>query len=151
MQLGLERLFDSGTLARGMVSLGEGRVLETRADDDGLFTARVKGSHRETYSLHLRLTFTDDMRLTRIDGACSCPVGQRCKHMVAALLAWQFKVATDAAPLPESTRALPATPPAQLPWPLVQWLDGVAAGPRSPRTRRRQLSPIRAGSAGLCA
>lgn len=125
MQLGLERLFDSGTLARGMVSLGEGRVLETRADDDGLFTARVTGSHRETYSLHLRLTFTDDMRLTRIDGACSCPVGQRCKHMVAALLAWQFKVATDAAPLP-GIRPLPATPPAQLPWPLAQWLDGVA-------------------------
>lgn len=78
-------VFDRRSLERGFDYAAEGRVLEISAGGDGFF-ARVRGSGRKVYRVHVRV-LPPGSRLP-VDCDCSCPVGVDCKHAVAALVCW---------------------------------------------------------------
>jgi len=76
-------LFDLTTLERGFEYAWEGRVLELSPGGDGFF-ARVRGSGRSVYRVHVRFLPLSSRMPVACD--CSCPVGMDCKHAVAALV-----------------------------------------------------------------
>lgn len=136
MQLRLERFFDAATLARGMGYLRDGRIIALSViGADGRLDARVRGSGRQVYSLQIWLRLDRKGNMSDLAGACSCPVGARCKHMAAALMAFQLRIGMGETALPDT--ALPdterpaAAPPAApaaapLPYPVQQWLTALA-------------------------
>ena len=66
-----------------------GRVDEVRAaPDDPVIEARVRGSARTPYRQTIRIMRGRDGRLS-ISGTCTCHVGFNCKHVAAALFAYQ--------------------------------------------------------------
>ena len=126
MQLGLERFFDAGSLAKGIAYAREGRVITlSHLAPDGQLTAKVSGSGRQIYAVQLRLTFGNDLRLVRLAGICSCPVGALCKHMVAAAIAWHLRVAQGSASRPQPVEVTPAVPVRALPYPVTEWLEAL--------------------------
>lgn len=128
MQRGLERFFDTGSLARGIAYAREDRVVKLSSlSPDGELTAEVLGSGRQTYVVHLRLTLGDDLRLTRLGGICSCPVGALCKHMAAAAIAWHVRGAQGSALLPQPGEVMPTVPVRPLPYPVTEWLEALTA------------------------
>jgi uncharacterized Zn finger protein len=81
MQLGLERFFDAGSLAKGIAYAREGRVITlSHLAPDGQLTAKVSGSGRQIYAVQLRLTFGNDLR---VNGRVK--VSQRAAQNVATL------------------------------------------------------------------
>lgn len=158
MQLGLERFFDSASLAKGIAYAREGRVVKlSERAPDGVVTAEVAGSGRQIYGVQLRLTFADNLRLLRLGGACSCPVGALCKHMAAAAITWHVRVAQGLTPLPvDQGEEVPAAPSRPLPYPVTQWLEALTvssqkgSGPATdyPPAVRDRLVYVLAVSAG---
>jgi superfamily II DNA or RNA helicase len=157
VQLGLERFFDSGSLAKGIAYAREGRV--TALSDltpDGQLTAEVLGSGRQTYAVQLRLTFGNDLRLLRLGGIFSFPVGVLCKHMAAAAIAWHVRVAKGSAHLPQPVEASSVAPVRPLPYPVTDWLEAltvssqITAGPalEYPPTVRDRLVYVLSVAAG---
>jgi superfamily II DNA or RNA helicase len=64
----------------------QGRVSALDIRDDGaLITARIRGSEPKPYRVTITTLAIGDNLL--IEGACSCPVGDDCKHVAAALFA----------------------------------------------------------------
>ena len=126
MQLSLDRWFDAASIARGMVYAREGRVVGlSDAGPKGYLTAKVSGSHGEVYEVQISLGFDGTLRLKRLEGRCSCPVGSFCKHMVAVLVVFQMRFAMTEAPLPLAMDEKPAAPVRSLPWAIQQWLEAV--------------------------
>ena len=76
--------FDSATYARGLGYFHAGRVRSLGFQDSGTLIALVAGSTLYSVTLSLATDSQGGMRLA--GGVCDCPVGYRCKHMVAALL-----------------------------------------------------------------
>src|SRR5690606_12279292 len=77
------RMTDSGTFDRGRRYFNSGRVLSVTEDSgDGalLVFALVSGSGRTPYTLEITRSNYG------LESLCSCPVGDNCKHGVAALL-----------------------------------------------------------------
>jgi len=78
------RTFDSRSYSAGKDYFARGRVRSIEQTDDQTVVARVNG------------TRTYEVQLTRLGTTwwcdCSCPVGQKCKHIVAAALAWQKRI-----------------------------------------------------------
>jgi uncharacterized Zn finger protein len=77
----------------GAASLGQARhyleqVSDLVATSDGQLLAWVAG--RDRYGLRVRLVATDGR--WQIESHCSCPVGQPCKHAVAAILVAQSRL-----------------------------------------------------------
>lgn len=133
MQLGLERYFDAGSLAKGIAYAREDRVAElSDLAPDGHLTAKVRGSGRQTYTVDMRLSFGPDLRLSKVTGLCGCPVGLFCKHMVAVLIAWQVRVAQGARALPSDADSAPSQSARSLPYPVKEWLDALTAASRVP-------------------
>jgi hypothetical protein len=67
----------------------DGRVQKIAVTPDGsLIEARVKGSGRSPYRQTIRILGTPGGMRT-IAGDCTCPVGFNCKHVAAALFAYQ--------------------------------------------------------------
>ncbi len=61
-----------------------GRVtIDEIADGGGRIRARVQGSAPAPYDVDISLTRND--RTLQIDDSCTCPVGRKCKHVVATL------------------------------------------------------------------
>jgi hypothetical protein len=81
MIAGIDRYLNSlpyNTLKRGRNYFVRGAVLELEPVEGDLYTAVVRGN--ENYEV--RLDFSDGELFTE----CSCPIGNDCKHIVAALL-----------------------------------------------------------------
>jgi superfamily II DNA or RNA helicase len=76
----LSRSFGSTTLERAAEYVRKGRVLEAYVEPSGTIRGTVKGSEWKPYVQ--RITVTPSV----IDGLCTCPVGENCKHVAAVLL-----------------------------------------------------------------
>ena len=142
--------FDRITLQRAMALEPERAVLAMHVDGPVLHT-RLQGSGASTYEQGIELPV--DRRLgLRVQGHCSCPVGFNCKHVAAALMAFEahqirlqknpaaawadprITVAARASrpsaqPAPPAGARLAAT---ELPRPLVDWLAELAQLPAAP-------------------
>lgn len=81
----LARWFDEGTLARSERCLGGVRNLQRQGD---LLVADVQGTARHPYSVEIDLAASTRTPHSRLQGRCSCPVGQQCKHAAAALVTY---------------------------------------------------------------
>ena len=72
--------FDRTTLQKGKGYFEEG-LAEVDYREHGWIKAKVHGSRKTPYEVHLKTRNNGDILAT-----CSCPVGYRCKHMVASAL-----------------------------------------------------------------
>ncbi len=79
----LVRTFDRGSLTRGRTYAAEGRV-SLMQTAPGLLRSVVRGSGRNTYLVEVEWL----LRGTRVvvGDECSCPLGGRCKHVVATIV-----------------------------------------------------------------
>ena len=76
----LRRVVGSSAFERGMEYVRKGRVLEAHLESGGGIRGMVKGSEWKPYEQRIHLDGTE------IDGFCTCPVGENCKHVAAVLL-----------------------------------------------------------------
>ncbi|MDQ2104669.1 DEAD/DEAH box helicase [Azospirillum isscasi] len=147
----LRRFFDHGSFERGQRYEREGRVraLDVVAhQSNALFiTATVQGSERHPYEQEIEVVLKGSA-VHGVDGRCNCPVGQNCKHVAAAVIAWARRGETQARHPEPSPIPPPAPPPAPLPvlsaplQTLLFRLDEAAerdAGDRYPETVRKRL------------
>ena len=89
----LARSYDLGALSRGRRYAEEGRA-RLQSSRPGSIKAVVSGSGRQTYLV--RVDWDQRGREIQLADSCSCPLGGRCKHAVAAVLTAQWS-----APEPE--------------------------------------------------
>ena len=103
----IRRLTDDGGYRRGMSYQRSGMVIRTSWDEaERVLTSVVAGSGGHSYRCTIRFTttgITDTVAAT----ACTCPVAQGCKHVVATLL-----VSNDDALLSAAERPARQAPPA---------------------------------------
>ena len=86
-----------------------GRVEHVRATADGSgITARVRGTARQPYLQSIQVTRNG--RGVSIAGSCTCPVGFNCKHVAAALVAYQCQASAATSPPATPLRPLDAAP-----------------------------------------
>ena len=85
--------FDIGAVERGFDYFNKGRVsnltamLDEQRSNRIIVNATVAGSGYREYDVDMTLIAKDKSQLIdKIEGECDCPVGFRCKHMVATLL-----------------------------------------------------------------
>lgn len=94
----LRSFFSEATLNRGMAYAEDNRVSELELEPYGpikgaeqwLLHAEVEGERDKVYHISL-LLLLDKGHLVRLSANCSCPVGNYCKHAVAALLVWLWQ------------------------------------------------------------
>src|SRR5438128_354235 len=93
----LERTFGASTLAKAQEYVRKGRVMEAFVESSGNVRGLVKGSDWKPYEQ--KITFDG----SQIDGLCTCPVGENCKHIAAVLLdlMGQDEVVEPVAPKPD--------------------------------------------------
>jgi hypothetical protein len=140
----IERRVGPRAFSRGRVYANGGAVVEWAWTGDDRIEGQVRGGGTRPYRTWVRLTRRDG-HLRAINGACTCPVGVDCKHVVALLLHAARPSATTTPPaaprrsdrlalVPEARRVTgaPAAPPAEG----ARWdralrgvLSGVAAPP----------------------
>lgn len=88
----LQRTVGQATFDRGRAYARQGRVEALTSGDHGrMLLASVRGSGRQPYQTLVRAG-SDPLSWT---SRCSCPVGGRCKHGVALLLAARAQVADE--------------------------------------------------------
>lgn len=146
----IAREFDPRTCqrARGYVHA----VSELSQDWQGRLRARVQGTDSVPYDISLEITQRSpgSRPALVIESVCSCPVGYRCKHAAAVLMA----VAAGLRPSPiapevlkwaESLRALKARPAAK---PVAAARDAGEENARVPMALHYMLTPTR-GHTGL--
>jgi len=159
--------FDRVTLTRAMALNPEQSLQAMQVDGPALLT-RMRGSGAHVYEQRIELPV--DRRLgLQVRGVCSCPVGMNCKHVAAALMAFEALELRmrknpglapprrlDTAPVvrPASTTA----PAEDLPRPVRSWLaeltdipTGPPAEPAAPATapQRTLMYVLRARGSGL--
>jgi len=93
----IRRQFDAGTFSRGEDYARRDKVLDIGLDGDTM-TGAVTGSGGKVYLQVIEIS--SGRRGIRIDGSCTCPVMENCKHVVAVLLAslGQAEAASESAP-----------------------------------------------------
>jgi superfamily II DNA or RNA helicase len=77
--------FDTPDYERGAKYAKFGRVVQVIFDGRDRFTGFVQGNDSKPYKVEARIFNRGAEKI--FDGQCSCPVGYKCKHMVATLLA----------------------------------------------------------------
>jgi superfamily II DNA or RNA helicase len=83
----VEDMVGSATFARGLAYARDRAVRHMDWDDvDLVLTAIVQGSDDEPYATSVYLQVTSDGGLEFEGSDCECPVGDACKHAVAALV-----------------------------------------------------------------
>jgi hypothetical protein len=140
--------FERVTLQRAMALEPERAVLAMRTDGPTLLT-RMQGSGASAYEQRIELPV--DRRLgLRVQGHCSCPMGFNCKHVAAALMAFEahqirqqknraaglavapvVSVSTKKRRSPAPMAAGPPAAAPELPRPLLAWLAELAAVPEA--------------------
>jgi len=109
--------FDTRTLTRAVELKPQQVVLALQVDGPRL-AARVQGGGPTAYQQSIH--WVNDRRLgPRLEGRCTCPVGVNCKHVAAALMAFEAQQIRIKKGLPEvpgvaAPTARPAAPPAPL-------------------------------------
>lgn len=78
--------FDSRTYARGCDYYKSGKVVSFTQKRDDYYCGRVQGARPAPYDVNLYV-ITTGREISGIESGCSCPIGYRCKHVVALLLA----------------------------------------------------------------
>ena len=118
-------------LEAGRVYQGQRRVTDFENHGDGAMTAAVQGNERRPYRQDISVSRRATGQIV-IDSDCSCPVGQNCKHVAAALLEGLSRASApyarrDAPIASRSMAAVPAAPaPApELPPQLASWLNSL--------------------------
>lgn len=77
--------FEAATVHRARAYLQAGKVVKLEYNDDlSLITAQVWGAGFAPYRQKLALTQNNGR--WQLQDSCTCPVGQRCKHVLAVLL-----------------------------------------------------------------
>jgi superfamily II DNA or RNA helicase len=76
--------FDTKDYERGTKYAKLGRVIQVTFDGRNRLTGLVQGSDNKPYEVEARIF--DRGAEKAFEGQCSCPVGYKCKHMVATLL-----------------------------------------------------------------
>ncbi|MBX3620123.1 MAG: DEAD/DEAH box helicase [Rhizobacter sp.] len=111
--------FDHRTLTRAMELKPQQAVLSLQVEGPRL-VSRVQGAGPTAYQQNIQ--WVVDRRLgPRLEGRCSCPVGHNCKHVAAALMAFEAQQIRIKKGLPETpgvaapvARPVPPPPPAML-------------------------------------
>ncbi len=119
--------FEHGTFQRGQRLHAEHHVVDLDKNLDGtVIVGRVRGSEPKPYTQ--LITIRQGAAGTTIDGACSCPVRNNCKHVVAVLIeALRRNTETRHGGAVAQMVAIPAPVPArQLPPALSGWLSQLA-------------------------
>ena len=81
---------DSRSLERGRSYQRQGAVRNLNSLPDGGLLANVLGTHQ--YATRISVAGRSGDLSKRLESACSCPVGHRCKHGVAVILAFLHAV-----------------------------------------------------------
>lgn len=124
----LFRWIDEWTLQKSEQCLGRVRNRQLR---EGLLTAEVQGSARHPYQVEIDLAASMRTARSRLQSACSCPVGRACKHVAAVLVSHMLEpLAMDESPLTEQDLAQP--PRAELLAELSRW-QSTRIRPAQPR------------------
>ncbi|MGY4828407.1 DEAD/DEAH box helicase [Sphaerotilaceae bacterium SBD11-9] len=112
--------FDHATLTRAMALKPQQAVLALQIDGPSL-VSRVQGSGPTAYQQNIQ--WVNDRRLgLRLEGRCNCPVAHNCKHVAAALMAFEAQQIRIKKGLPETPGVAPLTarPPEPPPPPMVE-------------------------------
>ncbi len=124
-------------LEAGRIYQKQRRVTDFENHGGGVMTARVQGNERRPYHQDITVTRRAAGK-TVIESDCSCPVGENCKHIAAALLEGLARASApfarnDAFGLPRaaapgtSTQPVPRPPAQELPPDLAMWLNSLEA------------------------
>jgi superfamily II DNA or RNA helicase len=89
MDIRLRDYFDSVTVQRGQDYARRGLVTAVEPLLDGTLEGRVSNGRGENYRQLIKLG------RGFVNGSCTCPVGENCKHIVAVLMKWAER--TDSA------------------------------------------------------
>src|SRR4051794_6696076 len=107
----------------------QGRVKELEISDDLTHIgANVRGSGSNTYRVEIQLDFSHG-RLADLDGECTCPMAQNCKHVAATLL----EALSGKPPSPPASTGKRGTAAAAAPalsYEVTEWLDIVGKAVR---------------------
>lgn len=84
--------FPAVMMSRGQSYYRQGKVNDcsiSAHDEHNAFVIRsnVLGSGRKRYNQHITVRYQPTQETWKYSGVCSCPVGSRCKHIVAVLIA----------------------------------------------------------------
>ncbi|MFV0382751.1 SNF2-related protein [Paracoccus sp. (in: a-proteobacteria)] len=82
MTIRLDRIFDKGTLERGLNYARRDHVVSIDVADDGLLHTRVANGRGRSYRQQI------SVGSSAVEGFCTCPVGYNCKHVAAAMVVW---------------------------------------------------------------
>ena len=112
VQSDLRRFTDPGTFERGQIYWRQGRVEHVegklRRGKSWIVASSVRGSGNALYHQDIDVQLAKGM-LMALNGSCDCPVGYNCKHVVAAMLAWQERLtARQIPPVKAPVRAVGA-------------------------------------------
>ena len=146
---------DSRTLARGQAYANENRVEKLRQIDAiGLhWTALVRGTAAAPYRCEV-LVSTQESR-SRLRSACSCPLGDNCKHVAAVLITAEARAELSAF-LPgyeeQATTPAPALLAAWNSWLQTTARPALPAAPLATQATCRLVvqTPHASGSKALC-
>ncbi|MBA3325400.1 MAG: SWIM zinc finger family protein, partial [Rhodobacteraceae bacterium] len=119
----MRRLLGEPTASRGLAYAQQGRVRSVKMEADGLLAGEVQGHSAAPYVQYVRLGYNGAGVLHWVDGTCDCPMGRNCKHVAAAVIAWERAGG-------EPAKAAPANPsqvssPTPLASALQSWLARV--------------------------
>jgi superfamily II DNA or RNA helicase len=120
--------FDHSTLTKAMGLKPQQAVLALQVDGSRL-VSRVQGTGPSAYQQSIE--WVVDRRLgPRLEGRCSCPVGSNCKHVAAALMAFEAQQIRIKKGLPETPGvAAPVARPPEPPPPQMVELGTLALVP----------------------
>ncbi len=119
----LRQVFDENSIRRGHDYFARGRVIEAHIellDEAWRLTGEVLGTERRPYRTSLEMT-SDGDGFELVSHRCSCPLGSKCKHAVALLLAFFHRLDAD----PVAARTVSTAP-----W--DRWFQTVRRPPSSP-------------------
>ena len=129
----IHSFFSRSAFDKGYSYQAQGRVTELEISDDlTRIRAKVRGSAPKPYRVDIRLDFSRD-RLADLDGGCSCPMAENCKHVAATMLEVLSEKTPSAEPVwPREREAAPGhapTPPV-LSFEVDTWLENVGKAVR---------------------
>jgi superfamily II DNA or RNA helicase len=123
--------FDGVTIERGLAYFDQGKVLELRAEQDGIGNTKVLGKvDGNGKSPYITVIQYNSKKPDWISGTCTCPVAIYCKHSVAALFAYLEE--KKANPSPTSHASTTTARLATTPSPVEKWLQGLQTAGLTP-------------------
>ena len=121
--------FSRSAFEKGHSYQAQGRVTELEISEDlTRVRAKVRGSAPKPYRVDIRLDFSHD-RLVDLDGECSCPMLDNCKHVAATLLE-VLSGKEPSALLREEAAPSKAMAPPVLGFEVATWLENVGKAVR---------------------